>query len=151
MKNTIELTLEQAKDVDTWAVPEWFKTKLETSFPELRPKKITDLVTDADSAVNYINTVLRTDSCNPFNEDKRWSAFMRLSRLAFVLNEGWGPDWEDINEYKFSVCYNGESGTLSESVDTIVQFGLIYFKSSELCLHALRHNEQLFKDLFKVK
>jgi hypothetical protein len=86
------------------------------------------------------------------------NAFVKVSLIAKVLNEGWVPNWDDSNEYKYYPWFdmrNGSgsgfssSGYLGSSYGTTVGSRLC-FKSSELVEYASKQFETVYKQLFTI-
>lgn len=61
-----------------------------------------------------------------------------LSNFAYKVNEGWEPDWDDKNEYKYYIVYDNlnkgwcDSTTIWGSI-----LGMVYFKTAELAQRAI--------------
>jgi hypothetical protein len=88
-------------------------------------------------------------------------AFAQLVIIAEVLNEGWVPDWNNDDEYKYYPWFDLEktdenpSGFSLDSVrcyysDSSVPSRLC-FKNRELAEYAVRTFEQLYKDYFLIE
>jgi len=68
---------------------------------------------------------------------------VRLLAVADYVNEGWEPDWEDINETKFRICYDTHEKRWFRSCSTCVVCSPAWFKSPEArdkAIEIFRHN-----------
>lgn len=91
-------------------------------------------------ALNNIDILSRY---NGVNEALRGAvAAMKLSMISAVLNEGWTPDWNDGDQYKYFPWFEYKSGvgfSYSYYVFTHSRTRLgsrLCFKSSELAMYA---------------
>lgn len=101
----------------------------------------------------------------PFNEELLLTpdriainAFAKVLLIAKVLNEGWTPNWDDSNEYKYYPWFdmrNSSGSGCSRSGYDISFAGTfvgsrLCFKSSELCKYAAKQFEDVYKQLFTL-
>lgn len=83
-------------------------------------------------------------------------AHAKLSIIAKALNEGWAPDWEDSDDYKYYPWFEykagvGFSDSNCERWRTVTSVGSrLCFKSSELALYAGKQFQGLYNDLFSL-
>lgn len=56
-------------------------------------------------------------------------AISQLINIAKYYNEDWEPDWNDVNEYKYFIIYNGNTYKVDYSWQAI--YNIIYFKNKE--------------------
>lgn len=87
---------------------------------------------------------------------KAMIALHKLSIIVKALNEGWKPNWEDSNQYKYYPYFDMRRGGFSY-VDcnywdtlTTVDSRLCY-KSSEVAMYAGKTFFPLYKDLMTLK
>ena len=105
MKKQIKLSLsiDEAKLLHNGASQER-KLELEELFPELKPISIIDRVKTYEDALS----VLRRDHFDENNLYPREIARRKLEIIIEALNEGWKPDFNNHQEYKW-YCYFGGS------------------------------------------
>lgn len=92
-------------------------------------------------------------------------AAYKVPIVIAVLNDGWKPNWNDSNEYKYSIWWKVIADEKNKSgsglayhddddwtTDTAVGSRLS-FKTSELAAHAAKQKEfiKLFEDLYLFK
>jgi hypothetical protein len=132
----------------------------ELSQVEKRLKELRKIIEQPESIFDRIKTLeqaketlsIKDDCFSTNNHSKRAFAFQNLCIIIEALNEGWRPDWDNQNEYKYYnyfymkdgfsyyyVCYYG--------TDTNVPSALC-FKSRELAEYCAKQFEQLHKDLY---
>ena len=56
-------------------------------------------------------------------------AISQLINIAKYYNEDWEPDWNDVNEYKYFIIYNGNTYKVDYNWKAI--YNIIYFKNKE--------------------
>lgn len=84
---------------------------------------------------------------------KKFLAEYQLIIIIKALNEGWYPNWEDSNQYKYSPYFNMPCGfsywhTGSYVTNTSVPSALLV-KSNELDMYCSQKFSSLYKDYFK--
>jgi hypothetical protein len=57
--------------------------------------------------------------------------------VAYYLNDGWEPDWDDPTQFKFFIYCNTSDKTLVIDHNTYFNCGVVYFKSIELAKRAI--------------
>ncbi len=124
--------------------------------------KITDRVKTFADAVEVIGGITDNQKIlldyNGMDGDMISSqAHLKLTIIARALNEGWKPDWTNVNEYKYVPLFKHKSG-----------FGLSYFvcdcwgactfvgsrlcfKSSELAEYAATQFADVYNDFLTIK
>ena len=86
------------------------------------------------------------------------NAFAKVSLIAKALNEGWVPNWDNEDEYKYYPWFDMRNGSDSgfscsiydnSSYFTYVGSRLCY-KSKELVEYASKQFEEVYKQLFTI-
>lgn len=83
-------------------------------------------------------------------------AYIQVKHIVKALNEGWEPNWEDSNQYKYYPWFEmgSPSGSGFSYGDFVCWFAASYagsrlcFKSRELAVYAGKQFEQLYKEYF---
>lgn len=83
----------------------------------------------------------------------KFIAEYQLIIIIKALNEGWYPNWEDINQYKYSSYFNTSCGfsywlTFYDNTITYVPSAL-YVKSNDLAMYCAQKFYSLYEDYFK--
>ena len=78
---------------------------------------------------------------------KRLLALNKLMNVAYYLNDGWEPDWNDANQTKYFIYYNNNDKVFKIDVNTYFNNGVVYFKSKELAKQAI---EILGEEIIKL-
>ncbi len=68
---------------------------------------------------------------------KKLLAINKLMNVAKYLNDGWQPDWNDVNDYKWFIYFSNDYKTLNTDCVHSMQQHFIYFKSDELAKQAI--------------
>ncbi len=89
---------------------------------------------------------------NKIKPSKKAIAFERLATIIEILNEGWYPNWENENEYKYVVYFKMKGGfsywnTIYYITTTDVPSALC-LKSEKLVEYMLKHYLDLYKHLY---
>lgn len=155
MKKKLELEESQAKKIYKSADSE-LKTILESTFgKEFFSDKITDRIKTWEDVLEVLD--LDEGDILPYlkpktKEQKAINAFAKIQKISEVLNEGWIPDYNNTNQYKFYPYF--EKKSLGWSVGSFpvggvccsgMGFGSLY-KSSELALYAGNQFLDIYKD-----
>ena len=101
-KVSLSLSIEEASTLYEIATSER-KLELEELFPELKPKDIRDRVKTYEDALKVLGR-------NHFNETNlylREIARRKLEIIIEALNEGWKPDLNNHQEYKWYCYFSG--------------------------------------------
>jgi len=88
------------------------------------------------------------------DDEKSVNAYRKLIIIIRALNEGWQPDWENSNEYKYYPWFKMKSGfgfsvTYFVYSRTVTYAGVgsrLCFKTSELAEYAGKQFENIYKD-----
>jgi len=108
-----------------------------------------------------ISTNLPEVSALPVNQQKAIKAHYMLMIIAEALNEGWKPNWNDWNEYKYYPWFKMGNDGASPGVgfsyvgcgdaDAVSDVGSrLCFKTSELAKYAGKQFEELYKDYYLI-
>ena len=71
------------------------------------------------------------------NQLERVLAINKLMNIAYYLNDGWKPNWDDDTQEKYFVFYNHKSKTIEIEYNKICNSEVTYFKSKELAEQAI--------------
>ena len=63
--------------------------------------------------------------------------FRKLLEVADYLNSDWKPDWNDENQYKYYISYDGMGETFFIESRCYVNYGIACFSSKENALKAI--------------
>ena len=123
------------------------------------PQKITDRVKTFEDAcvILGLNPDIRLSVSDQFLPLKSITAFIKLSVIAMALNEGWEPDWDDDDQYKYypwfkssgpglGLSYGASGYTLSNSR---VGSRLCY-RTRELAEYAGTQFSELYNDFLTI-
>lgn len=69
---------------------------------------------------------------------ERLLALNKLMNVAYYLNDGWKPNWNDIEQEKFYIYYSNVSKTIEIDYNCVCNSGEVYFKSRELAGQAIQ-------------
>lgn len=125
------------------------KSKVETSDIRDRIKTFED----ACREIEVFPSDLTLQGVGVTDDDlKAISAFHKLTIVAKALNEGWKPDWNNDDEYKYYPYFDMQNGFVFDDYDVIIQISFVgsrlCFKNSELAEYAGKQFLDLYKDLF---
>lgn len=114
---------------------------------------ITEYVKTFEDACHINSTTHVEPSFDLAEDTKAVLAYYKLIIIARALNEGWEPNWDDSNEYKyypwFRLSGSGFSVSYYDYSDAITYVGSrLCFKTKELALYAGKQFEELYKDYF---
>ena len=108
-------------------IPEGMEIDKENSTLEcikFKPKELTYI----EISKKYCrSSIIRVDSKHT---DKMF-IFRKLLEVADYLNDGWKPDWNDMNQSKYFISYNHRNKTLDIFSRHYLDSGRIYFSSRE--------------------
>jgi len=140
-------------DAHSAACADW-KKKIETQFPDLFPKDITDKIKSWADVLKAANKDER--DVLPYRNPKTkqevsQNAFAKIQLISEVLNQGWVPSFTNPNEYKYYPYFERKSSGWAVCSfdcfnDGIANLGAGgYFKSSKLAEFA----GKTFLDIYK--
>lgn len=86
-----------------------------------------------------VNDFRITDSNNASTKHQleRLLALNKLMNIAHYLNDGWEPNWNDIEQEKFYIYYSNVDKTIKIEYNSVCNSGEVYFKSIELAEQAI--------------
>lgn len=134
---------------------EEFKTVLETTFgKEMFSEKITDRVKSWKDVVDILEeqgeSVVLPYKLAKTKQQDSINALYKIQCISKVLNEGWEPDFNNGNQYKYYPWFEykntgfGFYSVYWASVFSVFPFGC-YYKTEELA----KHSSKLFIDIYK--
>lgn len=121
-----------------------------------QPKNITDRIKTVDDVLEWHNLDKASfhRSCADLTDDEK--AYRLLKLLAKALNQGWTPDWNNPNEYKYYPWFEmgGSSGfrvngSVDWTSDSFVGSRLCY-KTRELSNYAGNQFINLYKQFMTI-
>ena len=163
MEKSLKIDENKAYDLYPTASPE-FKQVLEDTFGvEFFNRKITDRVKTYEDACAILGldphaSMPDTSEC-PKEDRRAYLAFHKLVVITRALNEGWRPDWSNLNQPKwFNWWYtNGNAGLASARSnnapsDTYASIGSrLCFKSEALADYAAETFKELYDEYLMFK
>ena len=124
-----------------------------------KSKSITDRVKsfeDACQELGYGGTV-SIEVPKVLDGDKdSIGAYAKLIIIVRALNEGWTPDWNDTNEYKYYPWMEYKSGVGFSCLDFVNSFSgsgvgsRLCFKTRELAEYAAKQFQDLYNEFFNL-
>lgn len=130
-------------------------SQVENRLKELRkiieqPENVFDRIKTLEQAKESLD--IKEDCFSTNKHSKRALAFQNLCIVIEALNEGWTPDWEDQNQYKFYNYFRMKDGFSYHTVHYLFTHttvpSALFFKSEELAKYCAKQFEQLYKDLY---
>jgi len=151
----IKLSFEQAT--------EWYKGDNEAlkeialkTFPELKPKAVTERIKTWDDVKKELGISLEVVRTINASFPKHLTCQWQVEQIVKALNEGWEPNWDDSNEYKYYPWFDmrssggGFSFDVGGRVSTRSGVGSrLCFKSSELAKYAATQFKDIYEGMFK--
>lgn len=119
------------------------------------PKNITDRVKTADDA--FAIKGITIGSIINHNDTADEIAYKIIKVVTEVLNEGWVPDWKNINQYKYYPWFDMSSGSGLSYDDYVYLYSYsavgsrLCFKSRELAEYACKQFIKEYTDFFIIK
>lgn len=149
---TLQIDEKKARSLYNTATPE-FKTMLVDTFGEkFFTVKITDRVKTFKDACQVAEFKEDHSSFNGLPGDDE-AAYRKLKVIVLALNEGWEPDWNNSNEYKWCPWfYMDTPGFRFYGSDFDLSFSgttggsRLCFKSEELATYAGKQFIDIYKD-----
>lgn len=78
-------------------------------------------------------------------------AIIQWIMIAHEANDRWIPDWKLSSQYKWFVRYNYTYNKIDFNYDQVVNSGIVYFKSKELCQQAYEENKEIVNTILGIK
>lgn len=78
------------------------------------------------------------NNCTSKKQAEKLLAINKLMNVAKYLNDGWKPDWNNNNEYKYYLFVYNNNNTIGYSTCASSSFDVIYFKTKELAMQAVK-------------
>ena len=154
MKKQLFIEESEARKLYLTATPE-FKQMLETSFgKEFFSTKITDRIKTYEDACAELGIVPQLEvTLNELGFTPDVINLRKIKTITEALNEGWKPDWNDSNQYKYYPWFKMSSGGFVFSVTTY-DYSCAYagnasrlcYKSSDLAKYAGEQFTKLYSD-----
>jgi hypothetical protein len=123
------------------------------------PKDITERIKDFADVLSYHN-ILNDEfekHCQNLSDDE--IAYKQMKLIVSALNEGWVPDWQDSDQYKyypwFDMNDSSSSGRFSFDYSGYQRSASgvgsrLCFKSRELCEYACRTFLDIYRKFFTI-
>lgn len=115
--------------------------------------KITDRVKTFEDACEVLEEEIQLPFNKPTTPDHlAINAVAKLIIIARALNEGWTPDWNNSNEYKWYPWFKMYSGFGFDDAYDVYTYSNAYvgsrlcFKSEELAKYAGQQFESIYKE-----
>lgn len=117
-------------------------------YDTLMKRKYDNLVSIPDSdGMNYIVRTVSTQTGIPRFD--KVAAYAALDDLAEYYNDGWIPNWEDVNEFKFCIYTEQKTKPFYHvHADNWKNFRMIYFKRRKDALEVI--NNPNFRSILDV-
>ena len=150
----MEMTLEKAKAIYPTS-PDWFKKELTAEFGAKAFEKRTfeDIRTFEDACEELgidPQTVVHE------NDTPDEAAYKKLKIVVRAINQGWTPDWNNSNQYKWWPYFNLSSGSGFSRTGSDYDFGLtcvgsrLCFESEAKSNYAAKQFNELYKQFFTI-
>lgn len=144
-------------------IPEGYEAESfddKTAEVKLRPKGVkrgTDILTVADLlAANGLTQEQFDQQSEGLDPDEKAYRLMKL--LAKTLNEGWLPNWDNPNEYKYYPWFYMDGGSSGFRFDGFANWdsssavgSRLCFKSSALAEHAGKNFTEVYKQFMVIE
>ena len=93
-------------------------------------------------------------SCLPADMRKHFTALYKMYVITEALNEGWKPDWDDDNEYKYYPWFNMSPSSFAFGGSSFVYTSAgagggfrLKFRTRELAEYAAKQFIDIWKDI----
>lgn len=109
---------------------------------------------DACKALN-VDATLPNFSNAPAMHQKAFLAHYKLVLIVQAVNDGWQPNWDDTNEYKYELCLDieaKENGGFGLSYGAYADWYTYTSCGSRLCFKSreiAKYTFETFKDLYE--
>lgn len=169
MQKEIKMTIEQAQSLYK-TNPEYRDTILAVFTDEelgIQPKWPTSIIGLQLRSPCFINGMadiiklvpysrMRKDDINvipTLKHAKSILALCQLMTLAYVMNDGWEPNWNNEDEVKFSIAPNnhGFGYKLRIYSSMTLKNSVVLFKTEEMAKFSLKNHYQLWSDYWMIE
>ena len=164
MSETLEITKEAAIKAHDEASSKG-KTLLENLFGKrVFQKDITERVKSVEDAIKELGNddveVIQLNRMKSIGLQNHIIGNQELIVIAKALNEGWQPDWQNDNQYKYFPWFDMDASSSagrfsfngSGAQNSFSNVGsLLCFKSKDLATYAGTQFLDIYKDFFTVK
>lgn len=152
---TLQIEESKARSIYKTASPE-LKIMLEDTFgKEFFSQKVTERIKTYEDACSELGITPIDESVllsNGFTKDE--IAYRKIKTITEALNEGWKPNWNNENQYKWTPYFypNSSSGFVFRYAvysDSLADAGdglRLCFKSDELATYAGKQFTELYKE-----
>ena len=76
--------------------------------------------------------------CISVKQAKKLLAINKLLNVAKFLNGDWEPDWENLDEEKWSIYLDHDDNTINVNSTNFTQHQMVYFRTRELAEQAIQ-------------
>ncbi len=157
----LQIDEKNAKGLFEKASPEFRQTLIDTFGEAFFSKKITDRIKTFEDACEICppseNMIILLDYNGIDTFMVGAKAALKLFIISNALNEGWEPNWNDSNEYKWYPYFKFGSG-FGFSGSAYVNWGTnagvgsrLCFKSKELAEYAGKQFEEIYNEFLNLK
>lgn len=158
---TLQMSEDTARKMYPTASAEMKEVLQETFGKDFFSQKITDRVKTWEDAckIKGINPEYLPYPVATNGDERAANAFFKMNIIREVLNEGWTPDWNNSNEYKyypwFKMGSSGGGGGFSyhycDYGRTLTCVGArLVFKSQALAVYAGNQFVEIYKDFMTI-
>jgi hypothetical protein len=122
-------------------------------------EKVTDRIksySDACSELGILPLTISDFSALPEQDRESTYAYHQITMIVRALNEGWEPDWNDSNQYKYYPYFQAAAGSgFSYGVFSYVLSysylgSRLVFKTSELAVYAGQQFLSIYNQFLKL-
>lgn len=159
------LTIEKSNAIAAFKIAdEKTKKVLKTLFkPEIFSEKITDQIKDFNDVLEVLGDEVTDNqkillAYNGQDADMiSAKAYLQLVLIAKVLNEGWAPNWEDDDEWKYIPWFKYKAGfglSYTDSDGWLAHTSIgsrLCFKTKELAEYAAKQFADIYNDYLTIK
>jgi len=155
---TLQIDGDKAKSLYPSSSPE-FKAMLEDSFgKDYFLEKITDRVKSYEDACRILKVDIDENLVRVSSEldrdSKSIKAYAKLIIIARALNEGWVPDWNNSNQYKYYPYFDMRSGAVFYYVGFFINVTAVgsrlCFSSEKLAKYSGEQFQSIYKDYLTI-
>lgn len=147
---TLKISEQKAKELYKSANSDLKEILKESCGEKFFYEKITDRVKTFEDACRIIG--FDPEGSYVFGDSKDDTAYKKLKLISEALNEGWKPDWNNSNQYKWYPWFRFKEGfgfSLTDwgSADSVTDAcSRLCFKSQELAEYAGKQFEDIYRD-----